>query len=137
SDLRDRRRIAQRRAPSSVRGFPRRRRHPQRLLPTLAAPAGEGAHAPSVSGGAIRRRTALGATIVPRPSRASPRRVRAVASSERCEGTCKKRTGRTGIMITLYHHGSSVCAAKVRLVLAEKSVPWEGIYVDILRGDQF
>ncbi|MGO9401252.1 MAG: glutathione S-transferase family protein [Xanthobacteraceae bacterium] len=40
-------------------------------------------------------------------------------------------------MITLYHHGSSVCAAKVRLVLAEKSVPWEGVYVDILRGDQF
>lgn len=40
-------------------------------------------------------------------------------------------------MITLYHHGSSVCAAKVRLVLAEKSVPWNGIYVDILRGDQF
>ena len=40
-------------------------------------------------------------------------------------------------MITLYHHGSSVCAAKVRLVLAEKSVPWDGIYVDILRGDQF
>ena len=40
-------------------------------------------------------------------------------------------------MITLYHHGSSVCAAKVRIVLAEKSVPWEGVYVDILRGDQF
>ena len=40
-------------------------------------------------------------------------------------------------MITLYHHGSSVCAAKVRSVLAEKSVPWDGIYVDILRGDQF
>ena len=40
-------------------------------------------------------------------------------------------------MITLYHHGSSVCAGKVRLVLAEKSVPWEGVYIDILRGDQF
>jgi glutathione S-transferase len=40
-------------------------------------------------------------------------------------------------MITLYHHGSSVCAAKVRIVLAEKSLPWEGIYIDILRGDQF
>jgi glutathione S-transferase len=40
-------------------------------------------------------------------------------------------------MITLYHHGSSVCAAKVRIVLAEKSLPWEGVYVDILRGDQF
>jgi len=40
-------------------------------------------------------------------------------------------------MITLYHHGSSVCAAKVRIVLAEKSLPWQGVYVDILRGDQF
>ena len=40
-------------------------------------------------------------------------------------------------MITLYHHGSSVCAGKVRLVLAEKSVPWDGVYIDILRGDQF
>jgi len=40
-------------------------------------------------------------------------------------------------MITLYHHGSSVCAGKVRIVLAEKNLPWEGIYVDILRGDQF
>ena len=40
-------------------------------------------------------------------------------------------------MITLYHHGSSVCAAKVRIVLAEKALQWNGIYVDILRGDQF
>lgn len=40
-------------------------------------------------------------------------------------------------MITLYHHGSSVCAAKVRIALAEKSLPWEGVYIDILRGDQF
>ena len=40
-------------------------------------------------------------------------------------------------MITLYHHGSSVCAAKVRIVLAEKSLAWDGIYIDILRGDQF
>ena len=40
-------------------------------------------------------------------------------------------------MITLYHHGSSVCAAKVRVVLAEKALPWDGVYIDILRGDQF
>jgi glutathione S-transferase len=40
-------------------------------------------------------------------------------------------------MITLYHHGSSVCAAKVRVVLAEKSLQWDGVYIDILRGDQF
>jgi glutathione S-transferase len=32
---------------------------------------------------------------------------------------------------------TSVCAAKVRVALAEKNLPWEGIYVDILRGDQF
>jgi hypothetical protein len=40
-------------------------------------------------------------------------------------------------MIELYHHGSSVCAAKVRLVLAEKEIEWKGHYVDILKGDQF
>ena len=40
-------------------------------------------------------------------------------------------------MLELYHHGSSVCAAKVRLVLAEKNLKWEGHYVDILKGDQF
>ena len=40
-------------------------------------------------------------------------------------------------MLELYHHGSSVCAAKVRLALAEKGVRWEGHYVDILKGDQF
>jgi ganglioside-induced differentiation-associated protein 1 len=40
-------------------------------------------------------------------------------------------------MLTLYHHGSSACAAKVRLALAEKQLKWEGHYVDILRGEQF
>jgi ganglioside-induced differentiation-associated protein 1 len=40
-------------------------------------------------------------------------------------------------MIELYHHGSSVCAAKVRLVLAEKGLEWQGHYIDILKGDQF
>ncbi len=40
-------------------------------------------------------------------------------------------------MIELYHHGSSVCAAKVRLVLAEKGLDWQGHYIDILKGDQF
>jgi glutathione S-transferase len=42
-----------------------------------------------------------------------------------------------GGMIELYHHGSSVCAAKVRLTLAEKGAEWTGHYVDILKGDQF
>lgn len=40
-------------------------------------------------------------------------------------------------MLTLYHHGSSVCAAKVRIVLQEKALPWEGVYLDILAGEQF
>jgi glutathione S-transferase len=40
-------------------------------------------------------------------------------------------------MLELYHHGSSVCAAKVRFVLAEKGLPWKGYYLDILKGDQF
>ena len=38
---------------------------------------------------------------------------------------------------TLYHHGSSVCAAKVRFAMAEKEMPWEGVYIDILKGEQF
>ena len=40
-------------------------------------------------------------------------------------------------MLELFHHGSSVCAAKVRLALDEKGVPWKGHYVDILKGEQF
>ncbi len=40
-------------------------------------------------------------------------------------------------MLKLYHHGSSVCAAKVRLCLEEKGLSWEGHYIDILKGEQF
>jgi glutathione S-transferase len=40
-------------------------------------------------------------------------------------------------MLELYHHGSSVCAAKVRFVLGEKGLSWQGRYLDILKGDQF
>src|SRR5713226_7140631 len=40
-------------------------------------------------------------------------------------------------MLELYHHGSSVCAAKVRFALAEKGLEWQGHYIDILKGDQF
>ena len=40
-------------------------------------------------------------------------------------------------MLELHHHGSSVCAAKVRLALAEKGIDWTGRYVDILKGEQF
>lgn len=39
--------------------------------------------------------------------------------------------------LILYHHGSSACAAKVRFALAEKQLPWEGVYIDILAGEQF
>jgi len=40
-------------------------------------------------------------------------------------------------MLELYHHGSSVCAAKVRLALSEKGVEWTGHYIDLLAGEQF
>lgn len=39
-------------------------------------------------------------------------------------------------MLELYHSGTSVCAAKVRLALAEKGLNWTGHYLDILAGDQ-
>ena len=40
-------------------------------------------------------------------------------------------------MLELYHNGSTVCAAKIRTVLAEKNVPWNGYYLDVLEADQF
>jgi glutathione S-transferase len=40
-------------------------------------------------------------------------------------------------MLELYHHGTSVCAAKARIALTEKSLDWTGHYVDILKGEQF
>ena len=41
-------------------------------------------------------------------------------------------------MLELYHHGSSVCAAKVRFAMAEKGVvPDQMHYIDILKGEQF
>jgi glutathione S-transferase len=43
----------------------------------------------------------------------------------------------TASAIELYHHGSSVCAAKVRFALGEKGLEWQGHYLDILKGDQF
>lgn len=39
--------------------------------------------------------------------------------------------------LILYHHGSSACAAKVRFALEEKQLTWEGVYIDILKGEQF
>lgn len=40
-------------------------------------------------------------------------------------------------MLELYHHGSSVCSARVRLCLEEKQLEWHSRYVDILKGEQF
>ena len=40
-------------------------------------------------------------------------------------------------MLDLYDHSTSVCSAKVRVVLAEKSLSFKGHFVDILAGDQF
>src|SRR6478735_8945594 len=40
-------------------------------------------------------------------------------------------------LLELYHHGTSACAAKVRLALAEKQLAWQGHVVDILAGQQF
>ncbi len=39
-------------------------------------------------------------------------------------------------MLLLYHHGTSVCAAKPRLVLHEKDIEWESRYIDILANEQ-
>lgn len=41
-------------------------------------------------------------------------------------------------MLELYHHGSSVCAAKVRFTLAIKGIEADRLhYIDILKGEQF
>ena len=40
-------------------------------------------------------------------------------------------------MLDLYHHGSSVCAAKVRWAMILKDLNFEAHYVDILKGEQF
>jgi glutathione S-transferase len=40
-------------------------------------------------------------------------------------------------MLTLYHGDSSVCAAKVRVTLAEKQLKWEGRLIDLNKGEQF
>lgn len=40
-------------------------------------------------------------------------------------------------MLALYHSETAVCAAKVRVVLAEKNIPYESRMMDLMRGDQF
>lgn len=39
--------------------------------------------------------------------------------------------------LILYHSGTSVCAQKVRLVLAELNLDWTGRLLDLAKGDQF
>jgi glutathione S-transferase len=39
-------------------------------------------------------------------------------------------------MLELYHNNISVCAQKVRLVLAEKGLEWKGHHVDLRAGEQ-
>lgn len=39
-------------------------------------------------------------------------------------------------MLTLYHGSTSVCSAKVRLVLSEKAIAWSGVVLDLQKGDQ-
>ena len=39
-------------------------------------------------------------------------------------------------MLELYHHGNSVCAQRVRLVLEEKGLGWTERFVDIFAGEQ-
>ncbi len=40
-------------------------------------------------------------------------------------------------MLTLYHAPTAVCAAKVRVVLAEKQLPFEGHMINLHLGEQF
>ena len=39
-------------------------------------------------------------------------------------------------MLDLYHNDTSTCAQKVRVTLAEKSLAWNSIHLDLRRGDQ-
>jgi glutathione S-transferase len=39
------------------------------------------------------------------------------------------------MMLELYHHPTAVCAAKVRVVLAEKQLAWVGRLVDMSKGE--
>ena len=40
-------------------------------------------------------------------------------------------------MLILYHGANSVCSIKVRIVLAEKALAWEGRHIDLPKGEQF
>ena len=38
-------------------------------------------------------------------------------------------------MLELYHNNVSVCAQKVRIVLAEKDVPWTNHHLSLAKGE--
>ena len=40
-------------------------------------------------------------------------------------------------MLILYHGANSVCSIKVRLVLHEKQLDWQGRHIDLPKGEQF
>ena len=39
-------------------------------------------------------------------------------------------------MLKLYHNDMSTCSQKVRFLLAVKGIEWEGVELDLRRGDQ-
>ena len=39
-------------------------------------------------------------------------------------------------MLKLYHNGNSVCSIKVRVVLAEKGLEWDGVHISLPDGEQ-
>ncbi len=46
-------------------------------------------------------------------------------------------TNQLSNMLELYHNHMSICAAKVRIAMAEKDVEWHGHLLDLIGGDQF
>jgi Glutathione S-transferase, N-terminal domain len=46
-----------------------------------------------------------------------------------------RRISRELMMWELYHNNISVCAQKVRIVLAEKDVPWTNHHLSLARGE--
>ena len=39
-------------------------------------------------------------------------------------------------MITLYHRDTSICSQKVRLVLHEKNLEWQGAFINLGKREQ-
>src|SRR5581483_8206048 len=48
----------------------------------------------------------------------------------------QQATRRRILMLELYHNNISVCAQKVRIVLAEKNVPWTNHHMSLAKGEQ-